>query len=485
MAPRALALRTDHPLFPWLLGLFGLALAALGARPYAGSWNDGSRLATVEALADHHSFAIDNSVFCHAPTDTIARGCPPYPAEHTDLLENGTRDKLLIDGHFYSDKPGVISLLMAGAYQGARLVGLPTAAERPDLFCFFLTVATSGLAYAVSLLCLHRLGRLLALPPATHLLWLGSFALSTFALAYTRHVNNHILLLAVLLLCCVQLVELARDTAAGRSCWGRLMVLGALAGIGFNLDLGSGPLLAAGLFLAVAYRCRRPAPVLVFALAAAPWAVAWEAINYTIGGVWKPMNMVPEYSAWPGCPFNPSNMTGYARHGPFRFVVYCLALMFGKKGVLVHNLPLLLALPAMFRLLRRPALHRPELLFAVGWSAASWLIYAALSNNYGGACTSVRWFVPLLGPGYFLLACHLRDRPQALRELLALSLWGAVLAALMWWRGPWADRMVPLLWPIVGSALLSWLWCARRARAVAPATLPFPLASAQRQTRSA
>ena len=40
----------DHPASAWLLGAIALAIAAIGAKPYAGSWNDGSRLAAVESL---------------------------------------------------------------------------------------------------------------------------------------------------------------------------------------------------------------------------------------------------------------------------------------------------------------------------------------------------------------------------------------------------------------------------------------------------
>src|SRR5262249_13483019 len=39
------------------------AVAAGSARPFAGSWNDGSRLAAVESLVDAHTFAIDDSIF--------------------------------------------------------------------------------------------------------------------------------------------------------------------------------------------------------------------------------------------------------------------------------------------------------------------------------------------------------------------------------------------------------------------------------------
>jgi hypothetical protein len=547
---------TVHPPVSWLLGLGALLLAGVSALPYAGGWNDGSRLATVESLVDRHTLAIDESVFCRPSEDATARGYPPYAPREYDLLTSGTRDKLLIGGHFYSDKPAVISLLMAGLYQGAQWLGLPSAAERPDLFCRVVTLGTSGLAYLIAVLALYRLGRLLGLPGRTNLAWVASFALATFALTYTQHVNNHILLLGVVALICLQFARLARETETGQPSMWRLAGLGTLAGVGFNLDLGSGPLLVAGMFGLVLYRCRsrkdeggrmkdekepsflssfilHPSSLskagLVFALAALPWVAGCLGINYAIGGVWKPMNMVPEYSAWPGCPFNPQNMTGYSRHSPLKLVVYALALLFGKQGFFCHNLPLLLAIPALSGLFRRPhtrqlakpvwqkgvrscevrgagspgltwpgtssaqrsghtegyrpanpcladpfMAHRPELTMALGWCAATWLLYAVLSNNYGGACCSVRWFVPFLTPGYYLLGVYLRKNPCSRAEFLGLSFWGGVLAVFMWWRGPWTLHVIPVLWPIVGAALLTWMVCHRRSRRAETEAATFP-----------
>ena len=48
----------------WLAVIAGAMLIALvSARPHAGGWNDGSRLATVESLVDRHTLAIDESIF--------------------------------------------------------------------------------------------------------------------------------------------------------------------------------------------------------------------------------------------------------------------------------------------------------------------------------------------------------------------------------------------------------------------------------------
>src|SRR5687768_10760158 len=85
-----------HPGWHVLVVTCAALVASLGCRPYAGSWNDASRLATVESLVDRQTLSIDDSLFVRGPA--------------------GTRDKLLIDGRFYSDKSPVPAILMAGPY---------------------------------------------------------------------------------------------------------------------------------------------------------------------------------------------------------------------------------------------------------------------------------------------------------------------------------------------------------------------------------
>jgi hypothetical protein len=265
------------------------------------------------------------------------------------------------------------------------------------------------------------------------------------------------MLLAVLAILCLELVRLRKDVASGHGSNLRLLILGTLTGIGFNLDLGSGPILLVFVLGLVLYRSWQVTSVCLFLASAAPWVVACLGLNYAVGGVWKPINMVPEYSLWPGSPFSEANLTGAARHSIAHLAVYAAGLLFGKHGFLVHNLPLLLLLPAIAVILRRPSPDRPELIFGLGWCAAAWLIYSVLSNNWSGASCSVRWFVPFLAPGYFALGIYLRDYPSMRVDFWLLSTWGTVLAAIMWWNGPFIYHMVPFLWPIVGAALVSWL----------------------------
>ena len=169
-----------------------ILIAVLGARPYASSWNDGGRLATVEALVDQHTFAIDNSIFVNVPEQP---GLDPYGRDVPST--GGTLDKMLINGHFYSHESPVGALYMAGVYWVAqKLTGL-TAAQQPHAFVYLMTVASTGLAYVISVICIWFMARRIGLPEDTSFLVTVSFGLATLAPVYSRQVNSQMLALGV------------------------------------------------------------------------------------------------------------------------------------------------------------------------------------------------------------------------------------------------------------------------------------------------
>jgi hypothetical protein len=441
-----------------LLLTAAVAIAVLSARPYAGSWNDGSRLAAVESLADHGTLVIDRSIFVEVPPRQRPDGPTPYPPDDPLLMQHGTRDRLLIRGHYYSDKPPVLTVLMAAAYKGLQMGTSLKARERPDVFCYLMTLGTSGVAYVVTIWCTFRLGALLGLSLPVRMALTASLGLATVALAYARHVNAHIVLLGVVSALLVSLVKLAEEARAGRVPWHRVLTIGGLAGLGYTIDLGMGPVILLATVALVSYRTRRFTPFALFVLGALPWVVLHHAVNYATGGTFLPANAVPEYLQAAGGGFTAQNMTGGWRHQSIgRFFVYTASLLFGKRGFFGHNLPLFLTIPAVVFLVRRRPHHLPEIVCAIAWSCGTWLVYAAGSTNSSGYAASIRWFVPLLAPAYFVIALYLRERPAYRTDFLILSGGGVVMATLMWWKGPWMQKMVPLFWPIQGAALLSWL----------------------------
>ncbi len=441
-----------------------VVLAILVARPFAGSWNDGSRLATVESLVDRHTWIIDDSIFVQVPQSPPL----PYSPRDANLLENGTLDKLFIDGHYYSDKSPVPALLMAGCYQLSQWMTGLTARSYPDRFCRTMTITFSGMAYVVAVWCMYRLARRMKLSFSSRLLLTTSFALATVALPYARQVNNHILLLALTSALVLEVAILHEETKTGHAFWRRFAVLGFLAGLGYTIDLGVGPVIlvcTAGLVMSYSFsrepqasaRVRLAAKrTVVYCMAALPWIALHHALNYAIGGSLKPANANPDYFCWPGSPFAAANLTGSWIHPNLgAFLLYASSMLVGKRGFFGHNLPLFLTIPALFVLIRRHREMRREVLWVLGCCAGTWLLYAATSNNSSGQCCTIRWFVPLLAPAYFLLALLLRSRPEVRLDFLILSGWGTLLVVLMR-EGPWMGGMVPFFWPIQAAALASW-----------------------------
>jgi hypothetical protein len=431
--------------FGWLLFAAGLT-AALTARPYAGGWNDGSRLAAVESLAARSTFRIDESIYVTVPPQS------PYTPGDAGLARYGTGDKLRIDGRFYSDKSPVPAVIMAGAYRVGRLIGLPSAAERPDLFARVLTWLFAGVPYVLAVWCVGRTIGRIRLPGRWALGLTAGFAFG-LALPYTQHVNNHVLLLAVGAAACdlmVRRASLNRTRAAG---------LGVLAGLGYAIDLGAGPpLLMATLgFVFWTGGVNRRSLVACFGLGALPVVAAHHAMNYAIAGTLTPANAHAEFFRWPGSPFTAATMTGGWNHPSLATAgLYALDLLGGKKGLLLYAPPLVLVLTGVVRLLGRPTRERPVLAALYAWCAATWLIYAATSRNLSGVCLSVRWFLPLLAPGFVALAVLVRESPGRRSGLLVLLVGGFLLTPEFVWRGPWSARIPWTFWPVVGLTLTVW-----------------------------
>lgn len=440
----------------WIALLAALA-AVVGTRPYAGSWNDASRLAMVESLVDHGTLAIDDSIFLR-PT---APGRPSPYLPDDPFLKFGTFDKLFIEGHWYSDKPPVPGLLLALWYQILQWATGLTARVHPASFCWQMNLIGAGVPYVLAVLGIYRLGRETGLSETRCLVLTGVFALGTLALPYSRHANNHILMLAFAAWQMVLLLRFSRLSAASMRPSPVLAAgIGCLAGAAYTCDLGAGPPLMLVTLALVLWCSRSMISVTICLLGALPWLGLHHGVNWWVGGTIVPANAVPDYLRWPGSPFTGEAMTGRWHHpNAWSFMVYALALLGGKHGFLTHDLPLLLLFPAAAAWLtggfRR---HRALVFFAFAWCGGTWLLYALASRNYSGACCSIRWFVPLLAPGFLVLALHLKETPAHWPAFRILGAWGCGLMAVAWWAGPWSMRMVPGYWCFVAGALLHLAW---------------------------
>jgi hypothetical protein len=250
--------------------------------------------------------------------------------------------------------------------------------------------------------------------------------------------------------------------------------VGTSVGMAYVFDQGTGPaivLCAAGL---VVWRtlCQQRAmfALALITLCAAPWIVAQHWLNYHIGHSLAAINANAEHFAWPGSPWNPETMSGvYSHASGLKFATYSLQILVGKKGFLLHNPLLLAAVIAGGWLLvqSRRAAEYPEIVCGIAMNVLLWLVYSWGSTNYSGSCISVRWFLPMLAPGFYTLAVYLRERPQAWGEVHIIGVGSVALGLVMWWCGPWYERVVPGFWLILAGMLIGWITYVLRSRWVA------------------
>jgi hypothetical protein len=446
----------------WILSAAAI-IALASARPYAGGWNDGGRLATIEALVDHGTFAIDNSIFVRVPPHAS-----PYPPNRPDLAATGTLDKLRIDGRFYSDKGPVPAVLLAGCYRVIQeLTGL-TASQSPRTFCFVMNLLGAGVPFVVAVAAVHAFcRRQLANRASARWVVLG-FTSATIAPAYAQHLNGHILLLGVGALLMATMLSLSETTspsplAPRRPSLLRWLWLGALAGFGYTVDLAAGPALLVPVLIwitASSWKRRSAMPLLSFGLACLPWVVSHHLIIWKIARTMGPPGAQPEYLDWPGSPFSPSNITGLWHDRSWGAkALYTIDLWVGLRGFLWYNLPTLPALLGVLGIWQRSPEKRSLLVVGIAWMLLTSLAYGLASTNYSGECLSIRWFVPLLAPAFFLVVLWLRTDESRLRELQLLTLFGTILTLAGVWSGPWTRLPLALFWMIVPTTGVAWVGC--------------------------
>jgi hypothetical protein len=315
-------------------------------------------------------------------------------------------------------------------------------------------VTSSSLAYVIGVCCIWFLALRLGLSEQSSFLVTASFALATVAPIYSRQVNTSIIQLAFF--AAIFVLAIAKQQ--------RAVVFGLLVGMAYTLDLGTGPVLVIAALIYGAMKWRNFTSLVLCVLGMIPFIALHHWLNYRTSGMFGPANANVAFFDYPGSAFTVDTMTGHWAHDSiWGLIQYTVELLVGQHGFLVYNLPLLLIPVGIAGLWRAFPQWRAELLFAALIAGGSWAVYALGSNNFSGSSASIRWFVPLLVPGYFALMLVLRARPALLYQFRLLSECGGVLILSLFWYGPF--RIVDWLffWPIVGLALAMLFWTLWRA----------------------
>lgn len=358
-----------------------LALCALVTKAHVVSWNDGSRIATVDALTANRTFQIDGS---------------PYAA--------GLGDEIRFHGRTYSDKPPLLALLGAAVATVVAPLGI-SLRHTPGTAIYLVTLFTVGVWFAVGCAYAYAFQRLLELAPRVALAVAALSGAATLALPYATVMTNHVPCGAAALAGCYHLYRArGRWDAAGA---------GSFFGLAYAFD-------PAGIVYAVAAAVllwRRPAREwLLCAAGALPVFALQFGYNLAISGSVVPP--VYNLSAWsdPTLPLHHVGTTQVLRaFSPLEYLSFFVNELVGVRGIVPFTPLVVLAAYGAVRMWRAPG--RARALAAA--TAATFAVYVLLivflqndtySRNYGE-----RRYVDL----FFLLCTALGPALASLRGGLA------------------------------------------------------------------
>lgn len=392
----------------WRLTLV-LALTAIGATHCAPmTWNDESRMASIQSLVETKSFVIDR----------------------TDFVSTG--DKVFIGGHFYSDKPPMPALLGALVYGPLHLLGLRLR-EGTTVAYFLVTLLTVGVAWLFGTLAFFHSLAFTDMAAERRLLPSIVLGLGTIYLSWSTTFNNHAL-------------------AAGFLALGFCFLLRARNEARTALNLG-----LAGLFFSLAGACDIPTSVFYVLFFAEvllradlrKWAVVYLlptlltivptlAVNYSIHHSIMPVQIYRSYFQYPGSPWLGSDeLSGMETNDPAFFASYAVKTLVGPKGFLLYNPFLIVALWGLAREIRGKGRFCIEAICVGAGSSVILVYYWATTNNYGGWSYSIRWFVPLIPLVLFFshpfFQHYDRRRAAYFHILLVVSLMLAFVGAINPW----------------------------------------------------
>ncbi len=393
---------------------FLTSFAAL-AQSEPKSWNDIARVATIESLVERGTWSIDGSAWL-----------------------DETKDKVFLNGKFYSDKMPLLSLIGAGVYAVSRAGFGTSLAPGCAQMCAYpwLTFILVGVPAALMVWLFYNFAGSLGVPTSSAVLGTLALGLGTMIFPFTLVFNHHVPAAASLF---ASFCVLTTRPAASR---GWLFVAGFLAAFAISFDVLAGVIAAgiAGIAL-VRYRLG----FVLFALGAMIPIMLTALLDYQIARTIIPPYMVTNGYNYPGSAF-PATFGGNGT--PDDYAAYAFRMFLGGKGLFAFNPLLLFAVAgAILVVLDRDHPLRPEGFFIALGFVALCVYLATNTGNYGGTGYGERWFIPAIPIlfAFVFFAPPLRRGTWSawwilFFPLLALS----ILSSLQGSQAPWQDWLPPL-----------------------------------------
>ncbi|MBT4036154.1 MAG: hypothetical protein HOB84_05520 [Candidatus Marinimicrobia bacterium] len=411
---------------PKLLFLLLVVVSLITINPRINGWNEASRMALTQSLVEHHSFIIDESIFV-----------------------NGG-DKVFINGHFYSDKPALPSLLAAIIYAPLHAFGL-SLDYGWNLSYYFIILFTIKIFWIASILAFRCALTFAPVKEAKIPLAVFIYAFASLAFAWTSSFNNHSLAASSLMIAFYFYLKGKHKDVKSALLWS-----GLFFGLAASMDMPTA-IFPLGFSLLVAHKWRTATPTRLFLFGVFIPLTIHFGVNYAIGGTILPLQINPEFFIFEGSVWTDSQaLSGVSINSPLFTIHYAIISLFGSKGFVWYNPMLFLLVPLAIRNAQREKVFQAETLIILLGSIILMSYYWLFSSNYGGWSYSMRWFVPTLPLLFFYLfdLDYLKDWHWGKPVLWTLAVCSIIIAGIGL-INPWSNQNLHAI-PIISN--LKQLW---------------------------
>jgi len=382
-------------------------------QPLIRSWNEASRMATVQSIVKKQSFVINESVFID------------------------TGDKVFIDGKFYSDKPAIPSIMGAIVYMPLSFLGLELRYGLNTVY-YLIVLFTVKIFWLLGLISFYLVLKEINLAERKRL-WL-TFALggASLYLTWSSTFNNHSLAASFLIIGFHFLMK-AKVPASAR---GNIVFAGLFLSLAGAVDMPVSVFFAGFLIYVLTDSALRLKSHLFLFPALIPYLTTM-LINYHISGSIIPVQLEKSYFLYPGSPWAEAesirNLSGITVNRGMFALYYGFTVLFGLKGFFLYNPLLFIAMPFLFREIRSKKKLRKEAIVIAISSIIIVLYYTLFSNNYGGWSYSIRWFVPLLPLLFIFIYPFLENISNMRRKIFAVLVVVSAAIAIVGLINPWTN----------------------------------------------
>jgi hypothetical protein len=411
-------------------------------RPFLSA-NDRSRWATVRALVEHGTYAIDDIV-SQPNWDTI------------DMVKHRGRDG---QPHLYSSKPALFPTLMAGGYWVIHKLTGWTLRTHPYEIGRFMLLAINVLPLAVAFVFLGKLVERLGASDWARLFVMAAATFGTFVTTFAVVINNHLLAVVCVTLSLYFTVRIWYD---GQRRLRDFALAGLFAALTFSNEL---PALSWFALNAAVLLWKAPRQTLIAYMPAALVVVAAHlGADYAAHGTIKPAYAHRaegkdwESGNWYNYTYlrGTREITSYwaTREGKSKVDqgedssgTYALHVLVGHHGIFSLTPIWLLSLIGGPMWLVRDGGRWRALIFWIGLVTLVCLVFylsrPLADRNYGGTASAFRWvfwFAPLWLVAMLPALDGARQRWQRMVCLVLLALSAMSAAYPTWnpWIHPWA-----------------------------------------------